>query len=214
MHTCGDIGTDRPFFRAAGAVVLALRGAGECPGRPARVVALRRAGRGGPRGTGEPVRPGVPAARLHHGASARGAARDRRPPRRRGVDEAGRVGRPVHPADALPRAPRPPSPPSSRSSTTTRTSTSPSAPTTTRGKVHVYPGRRDAFGEYAVDVVGICFDSYIDKRTGFEFDLTAGGGKIDLILGNDGRGTRPGTRSGTAKVGTRKTPGRRSSGFP
>ena len=35
-----------------------------------------------------------------------------------------------------------------------------------------------------MDVVGICFDSYNDKRTGFEFDLTAGGGKIDLILGN------------------------------
>ena len=31
---------------------------------------------------------------------------------------------------------------------------------------------------------GICFDSYNDKRTGFEFDLTASGGKIDLVLGN------------------------------
>jgi hypothetical protein len=51
-------------------------------------------------------------------------------------------------------------------------------------KIHRYPGRRDDFGEYATDVVGICFDSYNDKRTGFEFDLTAGGGKIDLILGN------------------------------
>jgi hypothetical protein len=51
-------------------------------------------------------------------------------------------------------------------------------------KVHRYPGRRDDFQDYAVDVVGICFDSYNDKRTGFEFDLTAGGGKIDLILGN------------------------------
>ena len=51
-------------------------------------------------------------------------------------------------------------------------------------KVNRYPGRRDDFQEYAVDVVGICFDSYNDKRTGFEFDLTAGGGKIDLILGN------------------------------
>ncbi len=30
----------------------------------------------------------------------------------------------------------------------------------------------------------MCFDSYNDKRTGFEFDLTAGGAKIDLILGN------------------------------
>ena len=50
--------------------------------------------------------------------------------------------------------------------------------------VHVYPGRRDDFADYAVDVVGVCFDSYNDKRTGFEFDLTAGGGKIDLLLGN------------------------------
>ncbi len=50
--------------------------------------------------------------------------------------------------------------------------------------VHRYPGRRDDFNNYAVDIVGICFDSYNDKQTGFEFDLTAGGGKIDLILGN------------------------------
>jgi hypothetical protein len=47
--------------------------------------------------------------------------------------------------------------------------------------VHRYPGRRDAF---TGDIVGICFASYNDKRTGFEFDLTAGGSKIDLILGN------------------------------
>jgi hypothetical protein len=51
-------------------------------------------------------------------------------------------------------------------------------------KIHFYPGRRDDFGDYAVDVVGICLDTYNDKRTGFEFDLTASGGKIDLILGN------------------------------
>ena len=48
-------------------------------------------------------------------------------------------------------------------------------------KVHRYPGRRDAF---TGDIVGICFDSYNSKQTGFEFDLTAGGSKIDLILGN------------------------------
>ncbi len=47
--------------------------------------------------------------------------------------------------------------------------------------VHRYPGRRD---DFSGDIVGICFDSYNDKRTGFEFDLTAGGSKIDLILGN------------------------------
>jgi hypothetical protein len=51
-------------------------------------------------------------------------------------------------------------------------------------QIHRYPGRRDDFANYAVDVVGVCFDSYNDKRTGFEFDLTAGGGKIDLLLGN------------------------------
>jgi len=45
-----------------------------------------------------------------------------------------------------------------------------------------YPGRRD---DFAGDIVGVCFDSYFDKRAGFEFDLTAGGGKIDLILGNE-----------------------------
>lgn len=48
-------------------------------------------------------------------------------------------------------------------------------------KVHRYPGRRDAF---TGDIVGVCFDSYNSKKTGFEFDLTAGGSKIDLILGN------------------------------
>ncbi len=47
--------------------------------------------------------------------------------------------------------------------------------------VHRYPGRRD---DITGDVVGVCFDSYSSKRTGFEFDLTAGGSKIDLILGN------------------------------
>ena len=49
-------------------------------------------------------------------------------------------------------------------------------------KTQRYPGRRDAF---VGDIVGVCFDSYFDKRTGFEFDLTAGGSKIDLILGNE-----------------------------
>ena len=44
-------------------------------------------------------------------------------------------------------------------------------------------GRRDAIEG---DVVGVCFDSYFDHRTGFEFDLTAAGTKIDLILRNDG----------------------------
>jgi len=48
--------------------------------------------------------------------------------------------------------------------------------------VHRYPGRRDDWA--AGDIVGVCFDSYNDKRYGFEFDLTAGGTKVDLILGN------------------------------
>jgi hypothetical protein len=51
------------------------------------------------------------------------------------------------------------------------------------GKMHRYFGRRD---DMIGDVVGVCFDSYADKRTGFEFDLTAGGGKTDLILMNGG----------------------------
>ncbi len=42
-------------------------------------------------------------------------------------------------------------------------------------------GRRDEFNG---DVVGITFDSYHDHRTGFEFDVTAAGQKIDLVLTN------------------------------
>jgi hypothetical protein len=49
--------------------------------------------------------------------------------------------------------------------------------------VQAYPARRDTFSG---DIVGICFDSYFDKRTGFEFDLTAAGGKLDLVLTNEG----------------------------
>ena len=47
--------------------------------------------------------------------------------------------------------------------------------------IHRYPGRRD---DYVGDIVGVAFDSYDDKRWAFEFDLTAGGSKIDLTLGN------------------------------
>ena len=42
-------------------------------------------------------------------------------------------------------------------------------------------GRRD---EFAGDGVGINFDSYHDHRTGFEFNVTAAGQKIDLLLTN------------------------------
>jgi len=38
--------------------------------------------------------------------------------------------------------------------------------------------RRDNF---AGDCVGICFDSYNDQRTGYEFNINSGGGKIDLM---------------------------------
>jgi hypothetical protein len=49
--------------------------------------------------------------------------------------------------------------------------------------IHRYPSRRD---ELAGDITGVCFDSYFDKRSGFEFDLTAAGTKIDLVLTNEG----------------------------
>ncbi len=42
-------------------------------------------------------------------------------------------------------------------------------------------GRRD---EFTGDIVGVTFDSYHDHRTGFEFDITAAGQKIDLLLTN------------------------------
>ena len=50
-------------------------------------------------------------------------------------------------------------------------------------KIDRTAGRRDSFSG---DIVGVCFDSYHDQRTGFEFDLTAAGSKIDLILMNEG----------------------------
>jgi hypothetical protein len=49
--------------------------------------------------------------------------------------------------------------------------------------IHRYPARRD---EFSGDIVGVCFDSYFDKRSGFEFDLTAAGTKLDLVLTNEG----------------------------
>lgn len=42
-------------------------------------------------------------------------------------------------------------------------------------------GRRD---EFIGDMVGIAFDSYHDHRTGFEFDVSAAGQKVDLLLTN------------------------------
>jgi len=48
-------------------------------------------------------------------------------------------------------------------------------------KISRKAARRD---EMAGDVVGICFDSYFDHRTGFEFDVTASGQRIDMLLTN------------------------------
>jgi hypothetical protein len=48
-------------------------------------------------------------------------------------------------------------------------------------KIDRKAGRRD---EFIGDVVGVCFDSYHDHRTGFEFDVTAAGQKCDAILTN------------------------------
>ncbi len=48
-------------------------------------------------------------------------------------------------------------------------------------KIKRMAGVRD---EFAGDIIGVNFDSYRDYRTGFEFNLTAWGQKIDLILFN------------------------------
>ncbi len=50
-------------------------------------------------------------------------------------------------------------------------------------KIDRQRGRRD---DFIGDIIGVCFDSYYDKRTGFEFDMTAGGSKLDVQLKNDG----------------------------
>ena len=49
------------------------------------------------------------------------------------------------------------------------------------GKIQRFAGVRD---EFSGDIMGINFDSYHDHRTGFEFDLTAYGQQIDLVLFN------------------------------
>ncbi len=48
-------------------------------------------------------------------------------------------------------------------------------------KIQRYAGMRD---EFVGDMMGVTFDSYHDRRTGFEFDLSAYGQKIDLVLTN------------------------------
>ena len=52
-------------------------------------------------------------------------------------------------------------------------------------KISKKAGRRD---ELTGDMAGITFDSYHDHRTGFEFDMTAGKQKIDMVLNNTGFG--------------------------
>jgi len=48
-------------------------------------------------------------------------------------------------------------------------------------KMHRYSGLRD---EFSGDMAGFNFDSYHDRKTGFEFNLSAWGQKMDLILSN------------------------------
>jgi hypothetical protein len=47
------------------------------------------------------------------------------------------------------------------------------------------PFQRAKRDENAGDIVGIIFDSYYDRRTGFEFDVTSGGSQVDGLLLND-----------------------------
>ncbi|MBN1925198.1 MAG: carbohydrate binding family 9 domain-containing protein [Prolixibacteraceae bacterium] len=63
-------------------------------------------------------------------------------------------------------------------------------------------GRRD---ELTGDMVGINFDSYHDHRTGFEFNVTAAGQKIDMILTNPMNGDQSWDAVWTAKVGFEDT---------
>lgn len=44
-------------------------------------------------------------------------------------------------------------------------------------------GERD---EFSGDMAGVAFDSYFNRRTAFEFDVTSGGSKLDLVLRDDG----------------------------
>ena len=60
-------------------------------------------------------------------------------------------------------------------------------------------GRRDEFNG---DIVGVNFDSYHDHRTGFEFDVTAAGQKIDLILTNPSNADANWNAVWYAKAGT------------
>ena len=65
-------------------------------------------------------------------------------------------------------------------------------------KISRKASRRD---QLAGDMVGINFDSYHDFRTGFEFNVTAAGQKIDLILTNPMEADKNWDAVWTAKVG-------------
>ncbi len=65
-------------------------------------------------------------------------------------------------------------------------------------KISQKAARRD---ELTGDVVGICFDSYHDHRTGFEFDLSAAGQKTDMVITNPMSGDKNWNAVWTAKTG-------------
>ncbi len=69
-------------------------------------------------------------------------------------------------------------------------------------KISHKAARRD---EIAGDIVGICFDSYFDHRTGFEFDVTASGQRIDLMLTNPMNGDNNWNAVWKAKTGMEDT---------
>jgi hypothetical protein len=65
-------------------------------------------------------------------------------------------------------------------------------------KISRKAARRD---ELIGDVVGICFDSYHDHRTGFEFDLSAAGQKTDMVITNPASGDNNWNAVWTGKTG-------------
>ena len=65
-------------------------------------------------------------------------------------------------------------------------------------KISRKAGRRD---EVTGDMVGVCFDSYHDHRTGFEFDLSAAGQKTDMMLTNPMNGDNNWNAVWTGKTG-------------
>jgi hypothetical protein len=66
------------------------------------------------------------------------------------------------------------------------------------GKISKKAGRRD---EITGDMVGIDLDTYHDHRTGFEFNVSAAGQKVDLILTNPSNADMSWDAVWSAKVG-------------